>query len=559
MKSRPAAPIRYLAVWSTLLALLLLPSLARASFHQAQIGEVMTSYGGDPTVQFVEIRMLGLGQNLVSNTVLAAFDANGNYSADVLVVPSNVSNSAAGVTWLMGTAAFQTASGLAPDFTIPPGLPTGGGMICWGAPGVIPPSPPSWDRTVFTNYVDCVAYGTYAGPSNVRTGTPTTLDADGHGLLRTGNTVSNDADFACEDPVTPTNNVPASASLTATTACPVPPGVCGNNIQESGEACDGADDAGCCSGEGYFGICTQCRSDCTCEFCGNSEIGPGEQCDDSSSESSPCQGSCSVVCQCPDTDTDGDGSADFEDACTAAIASDPPIDPPDQSPIKAKLLIKDLDKAAGLRDIVARGLFNPATQSPFVDPEFFGAHVLLTNGSTTLLDLGIPGNGAVPGGYAKGDATCGDPADGWKYTLRVKSGVELWKYTNRSGLLPAPGDTPPNCTGDAKGIRTVLIKFIPKKQSYLYVVTTKDGALDAEPEVPPSLTELKFNLALSVPPSPGFASEQAQVGQCVDSVFRDDGSGFVSSGPPLPFCKRAPKTGQVKKIICRSQTKPTPP
>ena len=164
-----------------------------------------------------------------------------------------------------------------------------------------------------------------------------------------------------------------------------------------------------------------------------------------------------------------------------------------------------------------------------------------------------------PDGYAKGAATCGDPADGWKHVLRPQSGVELWKYTNRSGLLPSPGDILPSCTGDAKGIRTVLIKFIPAKQAYLYVVTTKDHALDAEPpEEPPDLTELKFNLSLSVPPAPGLGSEQAQVGQCVDSVFRDDGSGFVSSGPPLPFCKRAPKTGPLQKIICRGQTRPTP-
>src|ERR1044071_4067960 len=79
---------------------LLAPRSASALFHLANIEEVATSYGGDNTAQFVEIRMLSGSQNLVMNSVLAAFDTSGVYTGDVLVVPGNVANSGATVRWI---------------------------------------------------------------------------------------------------------------------------------------------------------------------------------------------------------------------------------------------------------------------------------------------------------------------------------------------------------------------------------------------------------------------------------------------------------------------------
>jgi hypothetical protein len=198
-------------------------SAAKALFHLAVIDEVLTSYGGDPNAQFIEMRMLANSQNFVANSVFAAFDTTGAYVADILVVPSNVANSGNGVRWLIGTSAFQTASGLAPDFVMPAGiLPTAGGMVCFGGGGgALPANPPTWSRTTFTNYVDCVAYGTYAGPPNILTGTPTTLNGDGHSLQRSTNTFDNAADFICGDPATPQNNAGVSASMPATAPCPV--------------------------------------------------------------------------------------------------------------------------------------------------------------------------------------------------------------------------------------------------------------------------------------------------------------------------------------------------
>ena len=215
---------------------------SQAVFHFAVIDEVMTSYGGDANVQFVEIRMLTSGQNLVMNSVLGAFDASGSYLGDVLIVPGNVASSGVGVRWIMGTSAFATASGLTPDFTMPGmggvSLPTTGGMVCWGAPGVSPPAPGSWVHTNPSNYVDCLAYGSYSGPTNVHIGTPTSLDAIGHSLQRVAETDNNANDFVCADPATPKKNNGTTVSMAATTPCGLPPGDAdGDGVPDSSDNC----------------------------------------------------------------------------------------------------------------------------------------------------------------------------------------------------------------------------------------------------------------------------------------------------------------------------------
>jgi len=192
------------------------PRLAAANFHAAVIDEVVTSWDGDPTVQFVEIRMLNPGQGVVGGSELGVFDAAGVYTGKVLDVPTNVSNETAGSRWIMGSSQFATEFALTPDFTFsgPIFLPTTGGMVCWGKPST--PSNPD-------QYVDCLAYGTYAGPSNSKIGTPTSLDGIGHSLQRTIVSSNNHVDFTCADPSTPQNNAGVSAPMAATTSCPPPP------------------------------------------------------------------------------------------------------------------------------------------------------------------------------------------------------------------------------------------------------------------------------------------------------------------------------------------------
>ena len=213
------------------LILLSAPRPAHAIFHLMVIDEVMTSYDGDPDVQFVECKMLALVQNFVTGTVLGAFSPTGTYLGDVLILPNDIAEATGpGVRFLMATQAFKDLTSLTPDFIIPPNLPLGSGMICWGAPGLgnAVPDPGSWDHTDPNQYTDCVAYGSYSGPTRAQSGNPTPLLPLGHSLERISETEDNETDFRCGDPATPENNTPGeSASLPATTPClsiPVLPG-----------------------------------------------------------------------------------------------------------------------------------------------------------------------------------------------------------------------------------------------------------------------------------------------------------------------------------------------
>ncbi len=209
----------------SVLILLSAPRPAHAIFHFMVIDEIMTSYDGDPNVQFVECEMEEFGQNFVTNTVLGAFGATGTYLGDVLIVPTDLLGgvSGRGVRWIMATQAFEDLTGLTPDHIIPPNLPLGSGMICWGAPGLgaSVPDPGSWDHTNPNQYTDCVAYGSYSGPTRAQSGNPTPLSPLGHSLERISETEDNETDFRCGEPATPENNTPdESASLPATTPCP---------------------------------------------------------------------------------------------------------------------------------------------------------------------------------------------------------------------------------------------------------------------------------------------------------------------------------------------------
>ena len=236
-------PVSLLSLCVALLALST-PRTSSAAFHIAEIDEIMTSYSGDPNVQFLEIQMLGVGQGIVSGSQVGAFDPSGAFLGQVYSVPGNVGGGNQR-RWLMGTSGFATASGLIPDFVMPPGMPTDGGMVCWGKP---------FNASNPAAYVDCIAYGTYSGSSNIHVGTPTSLDADGHSLRRVSHTNDSATDFECADPADPENNDSDTIPMAATTPCAGAP-VCGNDMLESGEECDGSDD-GACPGE--------CLGNCTC-------------------------------------------------------------------------------------------------------------------------------------------------------------------------------------------------------------------------------------------------------------------------------------------------------
>lgn len=234
------------AILIAALFVLITPAPSRALFHLAHISEMISGVNGDPSVQYVEIRMNNaFMQNAVGNTRLTAFNCDGTSSSVLLLVPSNVTQFGLDARWLMATTNFAAAAGITPDFTWNPAVsgsidPTCG-MVCWGAPGFIPPAPGNWSATDQNNYVDCVGYGGYTGPTKTSihdgtptSGTPTTLNA-GNGtssLTRIGFAGNNTADFMLAAP-TPTNNVGMTgfgsgtttttltgASTTTTTAAP---------------------------------------------------------------------------------------------------------------------------------------------------------------------------------------------------------------------------------------------------------------------------------------------------------------------------------------------------
>ncbi len=179
------------------------PRRADALFHFAVIDEVQFGRGADPSLQFVEIRMLAGGQNLVSNSRLSAWNADGSFFGVILLVPTNEPNATSGGRWIMASTGFAAASGMTPDFTFPPVALPATGMLCWGAPGVIPPDPPVWDPAVPTNYVDCVPYGGYTN-ANIRFGpaTPFGLGDGLNSLTRLSDTDNTAADFGlvCPSP-----------------------------------------------------------------------------------------------------------------------------------------------------------------------------------------------------------------------------------------------------------------------------------------------------------------------------------------------------------------------
>jgi hypothetical protein len=235
--------MRSLIVGAALSMLAVAPAPARAAFHFAVIDEVMSGVGADASVQYVEIRMLLPGQVVVGNTRLTVFSCDGTTQTVLLLVPGpNLKNSGTGVRWIMATPSFAAAACIDPDFTFTPppahpGIFPACGMVCWGAPGAVPPAPGSWNPTDPNQYVDCLAYGSYTGPTP--TGfTSANASTPGGGtmsLTRTGGSANDSSMYALAAPspqndkgetgaftgapcpTTTTTTTPAGGSTTTTT------------------------------------------------------------------------------------------------------------------------------------------------------------------------------------------------------------------------------------------------------------------------------------------------------------------------------------------------------
>jgi hypothetical protein len=198
---------------------------APALFHFAHISEVNAQGGGDPGTQYVEITMETILQNLVTDSILSAWDCTGVHLGDQLVVPGDVS-AGQDVPWIMATT--SPVGGITPDFVLPAANLPACGQVCWGAPvdgDGTPVDPGSWDHSDPTLYIDCVAYGGYTGTLGANAGTASPLPpGDGtFSLTRITDTGSSLADFDLRCP-TPENNMemvgdfgPCSEGTTTTT------------------------------------------------------------------------------------------------------------------------------------------------------------------------------------------------------------------------------------------------------------------------------------------------------------------------------------------------------
>ena len=214
---------------------------ALAAHHIAEISEVMSGFDGDPDVQFVEIDQLAIYQSFVTNTRLTAFNPDGTL-AGVLLDPVGGDVSLTGDRWLMGTSAFETASGISADFTFSPGILPAAGMVCWGAPNVSAPAPGTWDASDPNNYVDCISYGgaAFAGTNPMSTNPAGSGAGDGT-LSLTRNTSStgkvtnpwrnsdDSTDFKLAVP-SPTNDAGDVGSLIIANGTSTPPPVGGISL-----------------------------------------------------------------------------------------------------------------------------------------------------------------------------------------------------------------------------------------------------------------------------------------------------------------------------------------
>jgi hypothetical protein len=196
------------------LAALLVPALAHA-FAMARISEVWVNATGTTGAEYVEIEMLADGQTDVSGTRLSVFNCTGSSVVSVFPtgIGSNVPHGGTGVRWSMGTAEFQTATGVTPDFIYPSAtlkFYASCGMVCWGKPTAV--SNPD-------QYVDCLAYGAYSGTLPATVGAPNAANPNHptESLTRImASSPANDAlDFALATP-SPTNSTLSSATTTTT-------------------------------------------------------------------------------------------------------------------------------------------------------------------------------------------------------------------------------------------------------------------------------------------------------------------------------------------------------
>lgn len=231
-----------------IVGILAIPSVSSASFHLMKITEIFAGKSGDLNAQYVMLQMYSGGQNLVMGHTVTVYDAAG-VVAGTFTFPTDVPSGNSQDYILLATAEAETLFSISADLVITPALAAAGGKVCF-------------------EDIDCVSWGSFSGsssspsPSGTPFGYPDGIQT-GHAIRRDishGNASTlqegddtNDSrdDFDCVNTAMPINNAGASGTYTDPVACPV----CGDNIKQSGEQCDGADATACPGG---------CLTSCVC-------------------------------------------------------------------------------------------------------------------------------------------------------------------------------------------------------------------------------------------------------------------------------------------------------
>lgn len=104
-----------------LVALAASPSFA--SFHFMQIEQPIGGVCGDVSQQAVQLRMRAAGQNQVSGSRVNGFDAAGMNAVLLHDMTTDVTGATLGSRVLLATAAFASAQGITPDFTLTAPIP----------------------------------------------------------------------------------------------------------------------------------------------------------------------------------------------------------------------------------------------------------------------------------------------------------------------------------------------------------------------------------------------------------------------------------------------------
>lgn len=158
--------LRPLTAVLTVIACLLAPAGAGASFHLMQVREVYPGSVVNPDAEYVELQMWRGGENFVGGHFVRSYDASGTVVA-TSTFPANVPNGANQSTLVLATPQAEAQFGIAADAALSPAgqLSPSGGAVCWEA-------------------IDCVSWGNFPGTLPSPAGAPAPAVPDGMAIRR---------------------------------------------------------------------------------------------------------------------------------------------------------------------------------------------------------------------------------------------------------------------------------------------------------------------------------------------------------------------------------------